>query len=310
MVMTVCAAGEVSGPTYPAKPIRIVTSDVGGNNDMAARLIANSLTDTMGQPVIVDNRGGNVIFAVQIVAKAPPTGYTLLLHGSSFWLTPFLRRDVGYDPIRDFSPITSVTRSPTVLVVNPALPVKSTKDLIALAKAKPGELNFGTGITGASAHLAAELFKAMADINIVRVAYKSAGPALNDLVSNQIQMMFPNGASVASHLKSGRLRALAVTSVQPSPLFPGLPTVAASGLPGYEASSINGMFVPKGTPGSLVGLLNQEVVKLVNRADIREKFFNSGVETVGSSAAELAATMASEMARLGKVIKDAGIREE
>ncbi|MBI3939178.1 MAG: tripartite tricarboxylate transporter substrate binding protein [Betaproteobacteria bacterium] len=306
--MMVLAAGVVSGQAYPNKPIRIVAPEAGGGGDFAARLIALGLSGSLGQQVIVENRGGaSGIIAGRTVAKAPPDGYTLLFYGSIFWIGALLQ-DVPYDPVADFSPITLATSSPNILVVHPSLPVNSVKELIALAKARPGELNYAS-TTGSTPHLAAELFKAMAGVNIVRIPYKGAGPALNDLIGGQVQLMFPVAAAVTPHVKSGRLRALAVTSVEPSELVRGLPTVAAT-VPGYESVQMTAMFAPAKTPATIINRLNQEIVQVLNRADVKEKFFNAGAKVVGGSPEQLMATMKSEMARLGKVIKDAGIRAE
>ncbi len=302
----VLASGVVCGEDYPNKPVRIVTSEPGGGNDFAARVIAQGLSLTLKQRVVVDNRG---IIAAEIAAKAPPDGYTLLFYGNPFWLAPFLRDNVPYDPVRDFLPISLAVSTASILVVHPSLPVKSVSGLIALARARPGELNYSSGTTGAASHLAAELFRTMAGIKIVRVPYRGTGAAFTALIAGQVQVMFPTAGSVTPHLKSGRLKALAVTTAQPSALFPGLPTIAASGLPGYESVSLVGIFAPTETPAAIINLLNRNIVRVLDQADVREKFFNAGVDTVGSSPAELAAAMKSEMARMGKVIRDAGIHE-
>lgn len=300
-------ASMASGQNYPSKPIRIVTAAPGSGNDFAARLMAPGLTGSLGQPVIVDNRG---IIAIETVAKAPPDGYTLLFYGTVLWLAPFLRDNVSYDPVLDFSPVTWATNSPNILVVHPSLPVKSVRELIALAKARPGELNYGSGSAGSTSHLAAELFRAMAGVNIVRISYKGAAPALNDVIAGQVHLIFPSASSVMPHVKSGRLRALAVASAGPSALAPDLPTVAASGLPGYESASILGIFAPAGTPATIINRLNHEIERALNRTEVKQRLFNSGAEVVASSPERLAATVKSEMARLGKVIRDAGIRGE
>ena len=308
--LSLIEAAGVYAQNFPTKPVRIVTLEPGGGTDFAARLIAQGLAGNFGHPVIVDNRGGaNGIIAVQVVAKALPDGYTLLINGSPVWLLPLLQDNVPYDPVKDLSPIALVTAAPNVLVVHPSSPANSVKELVALAKAKPGTLNYGSAATGGSPHLAAELFKALAGVNIVRIPYKGAVLALNDVIGGQVQVMFPTAATVAPHLKSGKLKVLAVTTAQPSALFPGLPTVAAS-VPGYESASVIGVFAPAATPAALVTRLNQEIVRVVNRADVKEKFFNSGVETVGNTPAQFAATIKSEMTRMGRVIKDAGIRGE
>jgi tripartite-type tricarboxylate transporter receptor subunit TctC len=301
-------AGAAESQSFPSKPIRIVTAQAGGGNDFAARLIAQGLTSSLGRPVIVENRGGSVVLGADIVAKSPPDGYTLLLYGNNLWLLPFLRDKVRYDPLNDFTPITLAVNSPNVLVVNPSLAVKSTKDLIALAKAKPGELNYG-GATGGVVHIAAELFKALAAVDIFYVPYKGGAPALNDLIAGQLQLMFSTAGAVSQHLKSGRVRGLAVTSAKPSALLPDLPPVAAS-VPGYESVSQFAILGPAKMPASHVQLLNQHIVKVVNSADVRQKFENVGIESVGSSPQDLTKIMKAEMATLGKVIHSAGIRAD
>ena len=212
--------------------------------------------------------------------------------------------------IRDFAPITWAAKSPNVLVVHPSLPVKSVSELISYARARPGELNYGSGGSGSSTHLSVELLKSMTGINVVRVPFKGNGPAVNALFAGEVHMMIATAGSVAPHLKSNRLRALAVTSPQPSPLAPGLPAMAASGLPGYESMQIYGVFAPSKVPAAIVKRLNEEMVRVLGRADIKEKFLASGVEPVGSTPQQLAATIKSEIVRIGKVIKDAGIRGE
>jgi len=311
-VIAVCAmvlgAGVASGQNFPNKPIRIVTSEAGGGNDVQARLIAQGLTGALGEQVIVENRPSGIIPG-DIVSKAQPNGYTLLLYNNALWTGPLIQ-STPYDAVKDFSPIVAVAKAANVLVVNPALPIHSVAELVALAKAKPGELNYGSSGTGASNHLAAELFRVMAGINIVRINYKGAGPALTALLAGEIQLMFPTAGAVAPHIRTGRVRVLAVTSAEPTALAPGVPTVAASGLPGYESISIYGIFAPAGTPRALIDKLNREIVRLLNRADIKEKFFNAGMETMGGSPEQLAATVKSEIARVGRVIKQAGIRSE
>ncbi len=298
-----------SGLVYPNKPIRVVTGGVGSGSDFVARLIAPGLSDSLGQRIIVDNRGSGVIPG-EIVAKALPDGYTLLLYGNAMWLSPFMQDRIAYDAIRNFSPISLTTTTPNILMVQPTLAVNSVKELIALAKSRPGELNYGSGPAGSLTHLAAELFKVMAGVNVVRINYKGVALALNDLLAGQVQLMFPTPATVMAHIKSGRLKALAVTSAQPSALVPGVPTVASSGLPDYAFVAIQGIFAPAGTPAPIINRLNQEIVRLVNKADMKEKLLSTGVEAVGSSPGHLAAAVKSEMASMGKVIKDAGIRGE
>ena len=306
--MMIFTSGAVSGQAYPERPIRLVTGGTGGSNDIVARLVAQGLAQSWTQGAIVDNRPSGVIPG-EIVAKAKPDGYTLLVTGSSFWISVLLQDTTPYDPVKDFSPITLPVSTPNIVAVHPSLPVQSVNALIALAKARPGDLNYGTTGIGSSAHLGGELFKALARVNIVRVNYRSVGAAMNDLIAGQVQMTFGTAGSVTPHVKSGRLRALAVTSTQPSALFPGLPTVAASGLPEYELIQIFGIFGPANTPKPIVNRLNEEIVRVLNRTDVKEKIFNGGIgEVVGSSPEQLAAKVTSEMAKWGKLIEDAGIR--
>ena len=309
VVLLVSITEAVSGQqNYPNRPVRIVTAEAGGGNDFTARLLAQGLGGSLGQPVIVENRAGaGGAIAAELVARAQPDGHTLILYGSNFFTLPLLKK-VPYDVVKDFAPVTAVGSTPNVLVVHPSLAANSVKELIALAKSKPGELNASSGGTGGSNHLAAELFKAMAGLNILLIHYSGAGPALNALIGGQVHMMFATASASAPHIKSGKLRALAVTTAQPSVLAPGLPTVAASGLAGYEAVSVYGVFAPAKTPPAIVTRLNQDAVRFLSRADVKEKFLNVGIDVIGSSTQELAAAVKSEMTRLGKVIKDANIR--
>ena len=308
-IVAVFCANVAHGQDFPVKTIRIVTSGAGGPSDIATRLVAQGISGPLGQQVVVDNRAaGNTV--VEAVLRAPPDGYTLLLYGSALWLGPFLQANAPYDPVRDFSPVTLALTSPNILDVHPSVPTKSVKELIALAKARPGELNFGTSGPGGSSHLAGELFKSIADINIVRVKYKSGAAALPALIGGEVQLLFPAASTVSSQVKTGRLRALATSGAQPSALFPSLPTLSASGLPGYEWTGIFAVFVPARTPAYVIARLNQVIVQFVGTPAARERFAELGVEAVGSSAEQLGARMKSEMARMGKVIREAGIRGE
>ena len=300
--------GAAYGQAYPAKPVRIVVTGVGSGGDFAARLIAQGVSPLLGQQIIVDNRGSGNLPA-EIVAKSPPDGYTLCLSAAPLWITPFLRK-TPYDPVRDFAPVTLVVTSPNILVVHPSLPVKSVKELISLIRARPGALNYATSGIGGSGFLAAELFKSMARADMVRVNYKSGGLALTELMSGEVQLFFANAGAVAPHMQSGRLRALAVTSAKPSPLLPGLPTISAGGLSGYELVSVQGLFGPARLPDAVIARLNQDIVPFLQRPDVKEKFFAAGMEALGSPPEALASTVKSEMARLGKVIKAAGITLE
>ena len=306
--MMVLGAAVAWGQAYPTKPIRIVTAPAGAGNDFVARVIAQGLTGSLGQQLVVDNRPAGVIG--ELVAKAPPDGYTLLVIGSVLWLTPFLQDNVAYDPVKDFSPISFTTRSLNILVVHPAVAANSVRELIALARSKPGQLNYATGATGASNHLAAELFKAMAGVNIVRIPYKGSGPAVNDLIGGQVHMMFPTTAAGLPHVRAWRLRALAVSSLQPSALAPGLPTIAESGLPGYESIVMYAIFAPAKTPAPVIRRLHLDLVRFLKTEGATERFFNIGIEVVASSPGELATAMQSEMARMGKLISGARLRSD
>jgi len=302
-------AGGAVAQSYPAKPIRIVTSGLGGSNDFAARMVAQGLAAAFEQQVIVDNRGGTTT-SQQIVATAPPDGYTLLSYSSAVWVLPLLQKNLPYDPVRDFAPITILITSPNVLVTHPSLPVKSVKELIAFAKARPGQLNYSSTATGGPNHMAAELFKSMAGVNIVRIAYKGTSQSITDLMAGRVELAFPSAAAVSPHVATGRMRALAVSSAKTSVLLPEVPTMAAAGLPGYESVLIVGMFAPAATPPAIIQRLNQETVKVLQRPDVREKFLKVGAETLGNSPQEFAAVIKAEMGRMGKVIRESGIRIE
>lgn len=304
----VVGATYASAQQFPAKPIRIMCSLPGGGSDFAARIIATGISGPLGQPVIVDNRSG--IIAQEVTLKAPPDGYTLIVDGASLWIAPLVQK-APYETLRDFTPVILVSRQPAILVVHPSLPVKSLKDLIALAKRRPGDINYASGNPGSVAHLSGEMLNFMAGVSIVRVNYKGTGPALNDLLGGHIQMMFVNtGSAVTAHMQSGKLRAIAVTTAQPSPLVPGVPTMAASGLPGFETGSGTGVFAPGNTPAAIVNRLNQEIGQLLQRPEIKEKFVATSVEVVGNSPQDFVAAIKSDMTRIGKLVKDAGIKGE
>jgi tripartite-type tricarboxylate transporter receptor subunit TctC len=299
-------AQPVSAQSYPNKPVRVICAGVGGGADVSARLLAPGLSEGLGQQIVIDNRPSGVIPG-EIAAKAAPDGYTLLLYNNTVWVGPLIQR-ASYDAVRDFAPITLTNQAPNILVVHSALPVKTVKQLIALAKARPGQLNYATGSTGASNHIAAELFKSMAGVDMVRIPYKTGSQESAALISGEVQLMFAS-ASMTPYVRSGRLRALAVTSPSPSPLFPGLPTIASAGLPGYESGSIYALFAPIGTPAAIISRVNRDSARVLHTPEIKERFFRAGMEAVGSSPEELGATIKSDIARVSKLIKDAGIRE-
>ena len=302
--LTGLGAGPAFAQTYPTKPIRIITSPAGGGNDFPARLIARALAAPLGQQLIVDNRA--TVLIADLVAKAPPDGHTLLVTGSAHWIGPLLEK-TSYDPIRDFAPVTLIDRAPSVLVVHPSMPVKSVRQLVALAKAKPGALNFSVGGTGTSNFLAAILFNHMAGVNVVRIPYKGTGPALAAVMTGEVHAMFGSAGGAAPYVKSGRLRALAVGSVRPSALMPELPTLEASGLPGFISEALHALFAPAGTPPAIVARLNQEVGRYLQSPEARDLFLKAGIEVAPGTPEELTAVMKSEVARTDKVLKAAGV---
>jgi len=307
--MVLGAGMAAYGQEFPSKPIRFVTSAAGGGGDFTSRLVAQGISAPLGQQIIVDNRPTGPIQG-QIVAQAPPDGHTLAVSGSSVWIQTLLRKNAGYDMVNDFAPISLIEMSANVAAVHPSVPAKSIKELIALAKARPGELSYGSAGVGGAGHLATELFNSMAGIKVVHVPYKGAAQSLMDLMSGQVQFTFSSLASVAPHRKAGRVRALAVTSAQPSAMAPELPTIAAAGLPGYEAVSMTGMFAPAKTPAAIVNRLSQEIARFVHQPETKQKFLNAGVEVVGSTPEQFAAMVKSDIARMSKVIKDADIRAD
>ena len=307
-----CAiAASAHANDYPTKPVRfIVATAAGGNVDLMARIVGQKLGDGLGRPFVIDNRGGGGgVIGEEAAARSNPDGHTLLFVSMAHVVHPQLNKKLTYDTMKDLVPVSLVVSVPNVLLVNRAVPAQSVPELVALAKAKPGGLNYAAS-HATSLHIAGELFKAMAGVNIVRIAYKGAAQGLNDLLGGRVHLMFPTSVAVTPHLKAGQLRALAVTSAQPSALAPGLPTIAASGLPGYESIAIYGVFAPAGTPRPIVGRLNEEIVRVLTAPELKDRFFNIGMEPVGGSPAQLMATMKTEIARISKVIRETGIRSD
>lgn len=300
---------NIAAQSYPSRPVRMVVGGVGGGNDFVARLVAPGLSEAFKHPFIVENRPSGVIPG-EVVSRSTPDGHTLLVTGTTFWLLPFLQASVPYDPVADFAPVSLMASAPNILVVHPTLPVKSMKELIALARRRSGELNYSSGASGTSAHLAAELFKSMAGVNIVRIPYKSGAAEMADLVGGHVQLTFGNAAPLMPHIKANRLKALAVTSLQPSALLPGLPTISNSGLHGFETTQVSGIFVPGRTPDVVIRQLNKEIVQFIRTPGSREKLLNSGVEAMGSTPEEFAARIKEEIVRMGKLITNLGIRAD
>jgi tripartite-type tricarboxylate transporter receptor subunit TctC len=296
---------------YPAKPIHfIVPYPAGGPLDTVARLLGAKLSESTKQPVVVDNKpgaGGNI--GADFVAKSPPDGYTILMGAvATHAINPTLYASIPYDPVRDFIPVTQVASTPNVLVVNPSVPASNVREFIAYAKANPGKLNFGSGSTGSAGHLAGELFDTLAGVKMVHVPYKGAGPAMQDLVAGQIQLMFDNLASSLGQIKAGRVKALAVTTAQRTTLAPDLPTIAESGLPGFDISTWFGIFLPAKTPQAIVEKLHAEFTRALASTDVREKMLQLGAEPVGSRPEEFAAFIKSEADKYAKLVKASGAK--
>ena len=297
----------VSGQDYPGKPIRIVTSVAGGGSDYLARQMALAIAGPLGQPVLVDNRASAIVG--EAGSKVPADGYTLTVQGASLWLNTIMQK-MTYDVERDFSPITMISRDVFVLVAHPSLPVKSVKELIALAKSRPGELNYSSSAPGGTPHLGMELLKSMSGINIVAIPYKGAVLAYNAVLAGETAVTVANTVLGIPHAKAGRVRALAVTSLEPTALAPGLPTVASAGLPGYELVGATGLWAPAKTSAPIIIRINQEVVRFLNRAETKERFFTVQQEIVASSPEQFAAAIRSDLVKWAKVIKDAGIKTD
>ena len=304
------AAFSQSSQGYPNRPIRmIVPWNPGGTSDTIARLLGNKMTEHWGQQVVIDMRAGaSGIIGTEIAMGTTPDGYTLLHANMSQWATnPYLYK-TRYDTLRDFTPLSLVAIAPQLVVVYPGLPVKSVKDLIGYAKSKPGELNFGSGGAGTLAYSAGELFKSMTGVNLVHIPFKGTILALNDLLAGRVQVVFSDMPIALPHAKSGRLRAIAVTSAKRTMLMPDMPTVAESGVPGYSLENSWGIFAPKGLPKNLIKTLNTEIVRVHNLKDIKERFVSLGVEATSSTPEEFAAVIKSDAATFSKIIKATGAK--
>jgi len=296
---------------YPNRPIRmIVPFAPGGGLDISTRLIAQKLTEKWGQNIVVDTRpGAATIVGTEIASKSTPDGYTVLMITTTFAINPGLYARLPYDPGKDFMPVTQLNSQPNVVVVTPAFAGKSVKDLIALAKAKPGELTFATPGAGSAPHLSAEMFQRAAGISMIHVPYKGIPPAVTDVIGGRVTMLFTTTISAAPHIKTGRLRAIAITSVKRQSSMPDVPTVGET-LPGYRAEAFQGMVAPAGVPQAIVNKLSAEVARIVQLPDVAQRFQLDGAEAVGSSPQEFAAFLKAEMQKWSKVIRDAGIKPE
>jgi len=304
-------ATAAHGQAYPTKPIRfIVPFAPGGSTDLLARFLAQQLTTSLGQTVVVDNRAGaGGVVGAETAARAPADGYTIVL-GSAGPLTinPNIRDKTPYDTLRDFAPITLATVSPFTLVVHPSSPAKNVKELIALAKAKPGELNFGSAGNGSVGHFSTEQFMALTGIKLLHVPYKGAGPAVTDLLGGRLNLMFENLPTIIPHVRSGKLRLLAVGTKQRSALAPEFPTIAEEGVPGYDSATVFGVLAPAKTPPAIIARLNSEMVKVLRSAEGKSSLAGRGLEAVGSTPQEYGAQIKDEYVRYGRIAKAAGIR--
>lgn len=306
-----CATLAVAAQsTYPNKPVRmIVPYPAGGGNDIIGRAVAEKLTEKLGQQIVVDNRGGAATaIGAEIAARTAPDGYTILLATvTTLAVNPNLKAKLPYDPVRDFDPISMLASQPYLLVVHPSLKVQSVKDLIALAKAKPGALNFASPGIGSNGHLAGELMNSLANINMVHVGYKGTGPALNDLLGGHVSLMFATMPSVEAHVKAGRLRGLAVSTAKRSPAMPEMPTIAEAGVPGYTMRSWNGLVVPRGTPPAVINKLSKEVSVVLSSPELEKRLTGLGFDPDPGTPQEFAAFIQKELALYGKIIKAAGL---
>ena len=298
---------------YPTKPVRLIVAfTAGGGNDVLARVIAQKLTVGLGQQVVVDNRpGAGGTLGAELAAKAPPDGHTLFLAGvATHAINPNLQKNLPYDPVRDFDAVSLIATAPLLLAVHPSLPARSVRELVLLAKAKPDEINFASSGVGSSAQLAAELFKSMTRTRMMHVPYKGISQGLNDLLSGQVQVIFNAAAALLAHVKSGRLRTLAVTTLQRVSALADIPTIAESGVPGYQAGSWYGIVAPAGTPRAIIDRLSRETTSAVKSPEVSARLNAEVVLPIGSSPERFAAHIRDELARIGKVIREAGITLE
>ena len=315
LAVALCAACNALGAeaqSFPNRPLRFIVGFApGGSTDIIARLISQKLTAALQQPVVVENRtGANGNIAAEATAKAPPDGHTMLVAANGLTINPSLYKQIAYNPVRDFSPITQIAFIPNVLVVHPSLPVKTVKEFIGLARARPGQLTHGSSGTGSPGHLAGEVFKIMTHVQFLHVAYKSSGQALIDLLAGNLQLAFPTTFAGMPQIKAGKVRAVGVTSLKRSRSLPDTPTIDESGVRGYEVVGFYGILAPAGVPQEIVARLNSEIVKALRSPDMRERLLRDGAEPVASTSEEFRAYIAADVGKWAKVIKTAGIRFE
>ena len=294
---------------YPGKPIRFILPFPGGATDFLGRVVGQKLSEAVGQPVVIDNRpgaGGNL--GIELAAKAAPDGYTIVMVAPNVAISPSLYRSLSYDPVKDFAAITPVATVPMVIITHPGVPANTLKEFIALAKAKPGQLNYGSGGNGTSLHLAGELFKIIAGVNIVHVPYKGASVAMNDVIGGRLESLFIGIPAPAPHVKAGRLRALAVLAPKRSPVLPDVPTAAEAGLPGLDVTTWYGVLAPARTPKEIITRLNREIVTIMNSADTKERLAVVAAEPSTSSPEAFSTYIKQEIAKWGKIVRAAGLQ--
>jgi tripartite-type tricarboxylate transporter receptor subunit TctC len=306
------AVGDGLAQPYPGKPVRVVVpSSPGGGTDIVARIVAPELAKRLGQQFVIDNRpGAGTMIGIEIVAKSPPDGYALLMTPSTLAINSALYKKVPYDPVRDFSPITELISSPSIIVVHPSVPVKTIKELIAFARARPGEMNYASAGAGTYPHMTMELFQSMAKIKMVHIPYKGTGPAMIDMLAGHTAVMAGTILSVMPHVRDGRLRALGITSEKRSPVVPEIPTVSEAGLPGFESVQWSGFLAPAKTPREIVTRLHAEATRILQQPETRERFAGDGADAVGNTPDEFGRFVQSELVKWAKVARNAGIKPE
>ncbi|HWP86998.1 MAG TPA: tripartite tricarboxylate transporter substrate binding protein [Burkholderiales bacterium] len=312
-VLGMIIAAVAGAQNYPVKPIRLVSPyPPGGANDILARIVGQKLGESLGQQIVIENRGGATgNIGAEYVAKAAPDGYTILMgQASNLTINVSLMSKMPYDPVKDLAPVTLVATTPNLLVVHPSLPVRTVKDLVALAKAKPGSVNYASSGSGSAGHLAGELFKRVAHIDMVHIPYKGAAPALTDVVAGQAQIYFTSPVSATPFVKGGRLRMVAVTSLKRSPSLPDIPTVAESGYPDFDVVSWWGILTPAGVPKDIITKLHTEIVKVLTLPEIKAKFADQGADVANDTPEHFAAYIKSEIAKWAKLIKELGVKSE
>ena len=309
MVFAGALCNDAAAADYPLRPIRFISPFApGGGNDLISRMLAPALTRTLGQPVVVDNRpGANTIVGMELVARANPDGYTLILTSTTQPINAALYPKLPYDSLRDFAPISIVASSPLLVVVHPSLPVRSVAELVALAKAKPGQLFFPSSGTGNISHLAGELFNTLAQVRMVHVPYKGAGPRNTDLLAGRVQVVFSAAPAILPYIESQKLRAIAVTTKTRTSVLPALPTVAESGLPGYDATTWYGVLAPAGTPKRVISRLHSDIVQVLGFPEVRSWLGEQGLDAVGNTPEQFGAFARDEMSKWAKVIRIAGV---